>query len=40
VLRFGAVIQAAASVRRPPEDVLSGSVSEDTSSNPQGPPKP
>jgi hypothetical protein len=40
VLRFGAVIQAAASVRRPPEDVLSGSVSEDTSRNPQGPPKP
>jgi hypothetical protein len=30
VLRFGAVIQAAASVRRPPEDVLSESGSEDT----------
>jgi hypothetical protein len=29
VLRFGAVIQAAASVRRPPGDVLSGSGSED-----------
>jgi len=30
VLRFGAVIQAAASVRRPPEDVLSESGGEDT----------
>ena len=29
VLRFGTVIQAAASVRRPPEDVLSGSGGED-----------
>ena len=29
VLRFGTVIQAAASVRRPPGDVLSGSGSED-----------
>jgi hypothetical protein len=28
VLRFGAVIQAAASIRRPPEDVLSGSAGE------------
>jgi hypothetical protein len=30
VLRFGMVIQAAASVRRPPEDVLSESGSQDT----------
>ena len=30
VLRFGAVIEVAASVRRPPEDVLSESSSEDT----------
>lgn len=30
VLRLGAVVQAAASVRRPPEDVLSASGSEDT----------
>jgi hypothetical protein len=30
VLRFGAVIQAAVSVRRPPDDVLSGTDSEDT----------
>jgi hypothetical protein len=31
VLRFGAVTQAAASVRRPPEDVLSESGNEDPS---------
>ena len=35
VLRFGAVIQAAASVRRLPEDVLSESGSEDTDARPE-----
>ena len=34
VLRFGAVIEAATSVRRPPEGVLSESGSEDTPGNP------